>query len=71
MSAIGNCYDNAAMELFFGRYRTANIGILSLRLLKKLETMFLNISKCFIIDLENTPQSEISHQFDLRKKIAP
>ena len=26
MSAKGNCYDNAAMESFFGRYKTANIG---------------------------------------------
>jgi transposase InsO family protein len=26
MSAKGNCYDNAAMESFFGRYKSANIG---------------------------------------------
>ena len=26
MSAKGNCYDNAAMESFFGRYKTAHIG---------------------------------------------
>jgi transposase InsO family protein len=71
MSAKGNCYDNAAMESFFGRYKTANIGNFEFTTLKKLEAMFLTISKCFIIDLENTPQSEISHQFNLRKKISP
>ena len=26
MSAKGNCYDNAAMESFFGRYKTSSVG---------------------------------------------
>ena len=26
MSSKGNCYDNAAMESFFGRYKTSSIG---------------------------------------------
>jgi transposase InsO family protein len=25
MSAKGNCYDNAAMESFFGRYKTSSV----------------------------------------------
>ena len=26
MSALGNCYDNAAMESFYGRYKTSSVG---------------------------------------------
>ena len=26
MSAKGNCYDNAAMESFYGRYKSSSVG---------------------------------------------
>jgi transposase InsO family protein len=47
MSALGNCYDNAAMESFYGRYKTSSVGKYVFADLEALRANAFEYIECF------------------------
>jgi putative transposase len=47
MSAKGNCYDNAAMESFYGRYKTSSVGKLIFADLEALRANVFEYIECY------------------------